>query len=83
MSKRDEFVLMDFTKLSSNNRGFLLKFNEEGSPNNPDDKYHLYLHDDGEDIFLIALREDECILLNALLSFGVHKKIVMDERWKT
>lgn len=57
-------------------RGFFIEYNEEGTENNKDDKYYIYFVDGKDKKLLICLREDECILLSALLNFGVHKKLV-------
>lgn len=57
-------------------RGFIIEYNEDGVKENEDDKYYIYFVDGKEKTLLICMREDECILLSALLNFGVHKKLV-------
>ena len=57
-------------------RGFRILYVEEGSPRCKEDKYYLYFIDGKEEKLLICMREDECILLSALLNWGVHKKLV-------
>lgn len=57
-------------------RGFEIEYHEEGTQNCKDDKYWIIFVDGKKKTHLISLREDECILLSALLNFGVHKKLV-------
>lgn len=57
-------------------RGFKIEYHEEGTKNEKEDKYWIYFVDGKDKKLLICLREDECILLSALLNFGVHKKLV-------
>jgi len=59
-----------------NSRGFRIDYHEEGTIKCKDDKYFIYFVDGKKKKLLICLREDECILLSALLNFGVHKKLV-------
>lgn len=59
-----------------NGRGFDIEYHEEGTAKEKEDKYWIFFVDGKERIHLISLREDECILLSALLNFGVHKKLV-------
>ena len=59
-----------------NGRGFRIDYHKEGTKNCPEDKYYIYFVDRKKKKLLICLREDECILLSALLNFGVHKKLV-------
>ena len=65
--------LIDF---NVNGRGFEIKYMKKGVPNCKEDKYWIYFVNGKEKTLLICLREDECILLSALLNFGVNKKMV-------
>ena len=65
--------LIDF---DVNKRGFLIDYHEQGTEKCFDDKYWIYFVDKKDKKLLICLREDECILLSALLNLGVHKKLV-------
>ncbi len=65
--------LIDF---DVNGRGFQIEYHSEGTPACKEDKYWLYFIDKPKKQLLICLREDECILLSALLNWGVHKKLV-------
>ena len=65
--------LIDF---DVNKRGFLIEYRKEGTEKCSDDKYWIYFVDKKDKTLLICMREDECILLSALLNFGVHKKLV-------
>jgi len=67
---------MNLIDFNINGRGFALDYKEKGTKNCKDDKYWLYFLNGDEKILMICLREDECILLSSLLSFGVHKKLV-------
>lgn len=69
----NKIKLIDF---KVNRRGFLIEYHKEGTIECKDDKYWLYFVDKKLRNLLICLREDECILLSALLNFGVHKKLV-------
>jgi len=59
-----------------NERGFKIDYVEKGSNVCKDDKYWIYFKEGKKEMLLICLREDECILLSALLNFAVHKKLV-------
>ncbi len=65
--------LIDF---KVNKRGFQIDYNPKGIKQCVDDKYAIYFLDNKKKLLIIHLREDECILLSALLNFGVHKKLV-------
>ena len=69
--------LIDF---EVNKRGFLIEYHEQGIEECSDDKYWIYFVDKKYKKLLICMREDECILLSALLNFGVHKKLVDVDR---
>ena len=58
------------------NAGFEIRYDEKGTMNCKEDKYHIYWVSKKKRRYLCALREDECILLSALLNFSVHKKLV-------
>jgi len=57
-------------------RGFRIDYHKEGTIKCKEDKYFVYFVDRKKKKLLICLRENECILLSALLNFGVHKKLV-------
>lgn len=65
--------LIDF---NVDSRGFQIDYIKEGTKKCKEDKYWLYFKTKKEKRLLISMREDECILLSALLNFGVHKKLV-------
>ncbi len=65
--------LIDF---NVSGRGFEIEYHEEGTKKCKDDKYWIFFVDGKDRKLLICLREDECILLSALLNWGVHKKLV-------
>ena len=65
--------LIDF---SVKGQGFRLDYHKEGTKKCKEDKFYLYFIDKNKKQLMICLREDECILLSALLNFGVHKKLV-------
>lgn len=65
--------LIDF---EVNGRGFEIEYHKEGVKQEKEDKYWIYFVDKKDKKLLICLREDECILLSALLNWGVHKKLV-------
>lgn len=65
--------LIDF---KVNKRGFQIDYNPRGTKKCSDDKYTIYFLDNKEKLQIICLREDECILLSAILNFAVHKKLV-------
>ncbi len=67
---------MNLIDFKVNGRGFLIEYNEEGTEKCKDDKYGIYFIDRKTKTLLICMREDECILLSALLNFGVHRKLV-------
>jgi len=67
------YTLIDFSVL---NRGFRIDYIEKGTPKCKEDKYWIYFIDKKKEILLGCFREDECILLSALLNFAVHKKLV-------
>lgn len=70
-------ILFDF---SVKGQGFRLDYHKEGIKECKEDKYFLYFVDKKKKHLMICLREDECILLSALLNFGVHKKLVDIDR---
>ena len=57
-------------------RGFEIEYHAEGTKDCPEDKYWIFFIDGKKTTHLISLREDECILLSALLNWDVHKKLV-------
>ncbi len=59
-----------------NGRGFQIYYNPKGVKNCKEDKYWIYFKQGKKKKLIICLREDECILLSALLNFSVHKKLV-------
>ena len=65
--------LIDF---KVNGKGFLIEYHKLGTKLCKEDKYWVYFVNKEGKKLLVCLREDECILLSALLSFGVHKKLV-------
>lgn len=65
--------LIDF---EVNGRGFLIEYHKQGTKKEVEDKYWVFFVDNKTKKRLICLREDECVLLSALLNFGVHKKMV-------
>ena len=65
--------LIDF---NVSGRGFEIVYHPEGVKEEKEDKYWIYFVDGKKKTLLICMREDECILLSALLNFGVHKKLV-------
>lgn len=65
--------LIDF---QVNRRGFKIEYHKEGVKEEIEDKYWIYFVDKKDKKLLMCLREDECILLSALLNFGVHKKLI-------
>ncbi len=70
-------ILFDF---SVEGRGFRLDYHKEGHKKCKEDKYYLYFVDKRKKYLMLCLREDECILLSALLNFGVHKKLIDVDR---
>ena len=65
--------LIDF---NVDGRGFEIVYHKDGVKTEKEDKYWVYFVDGKKKTLLICMREDECILLSALLNFGVHKKLV-------
>ena len=65
--------LIDF---NVSGRGFEIEYHPKGTMKEKKDKYWIYFVDGKKKTLLICLREDECLLLSALLNFGVHKKLI-------
>ncbi len=65
--------LMDFIV---DGKGFQIYYNLRGIRNYKEDKYWIYFKQGKQKKLLMRMREDECILLSALLNFSVHKKLV-------
>ncbi len=65
--------LIDF---NVSGRGFEIVYHKDGTKEEKEDKYWIYFVDGKIKNLLICMREDECILLSALLNFGVHKKLI-------
>ncbi len=65
--------LIDF---NVNGRGFEIVYHKGGTKIEKEDKFWIYFVEGKKKTLLICMREDECILLSALLNFGVHKKLI-------
>jgi hypothetical protein len=73
---KDDLFKLELMKFIVDKRGFIIDYKPKGTKNCKDDKYWLYFVEDIKKKLIICLREDECILLSALLDFAVHKKLV-------